>query len=75
MAYFQTKKSHFASEEDVGIPILWSFGLFCGQLVYFMVIYVLYFSPFWYVLPRKIWQPCSGQVKPFKNSEAKHVLA
>jgi hypothetical protein len=28
-------------------------GLFCGTLVYF--------SPFWYVVPRKIWQPCSTE--------------
>jgi hypothetical protein len=28
-----------------GIPILWSFGIF---------------SPFWYVVPRKIWQPLHG---------------
>jgi hypothetical protein len=32
--------------------ILWPFGIFCGQLVYF--------SPFWYFVPRKIWQPCRG---------------
>jgi hypothetical protein len=43
--------------------ILWSFGIFCGHLVYFVVIwYILWlfgiFSPFWYVVPRKIWQPC-----------------
>jgi hypothetical protein len=24
--------------------------MFCGNLVYF--------PPFWYILPRKIWQPC-----------------
>jgi hypothetical protein len=29
--------------------ILWPFGIFCGNLVYF--------SPFWYFVPRKIWQP------------------
>jgi hypothetical protein len=29
--------------------ILWSFGIFSGHLVYF--------SPFWYLVPRKIWQP------------------
>jgi hypothetical protein len=28
---------------------LWLFELFCGHLVYYMVI--------WYVVPRKIWQP------------------
>jgi hypothetical protein len=30
--------------------ILWPFGIFCGHLVYF--------PPFWYFVPRKIWQPC-----------------
>jgi hypothetical protein len=30
---------------------LWPFGIFWGHLIYF--------SPFWYVVPRKIWQPCS----------------
>jgi hypothetical protein len=32
--------------------ILWPFGIFCGNLVYF--------TPFWYFGPRKIWQPCPG---------------
>jgi hypothetical protein len=27
----------------------WTFGKFCGNLAYF--------PPFWYVVPRKIWQP------------------
>jgi hypothetical protein len=48
--------------EDVGIfyghlahftvfcNILWTFGIVRGNLVYF--------SPFWYFVPRKIWQPC-----------------
>jgi hypothetical protein len=30
--------------------ILWLFGILCDHLVYF--------SPFWRVVPRKIWQPC-----------------
>jgi hypothetical protein len=34
----------------VYIHILLSFGIFYGHLVYFF--------PFWYVAPRKIWQPC-----------------
>jgi hypothetical protein len=29
---------------------LWTYGIFCGNLVFF--------PPFWYVVPRKIWQPC-----------------
>jgi hypothetical protein len=29
--------------------ILWTFGIVCGNLVYFFL--------FWYFVPRKIWQP------------------
>jgi hypothetical protein len=34
-------------------------------LVYFIAIWsfyghLVYFSPYWYVAPRKIWQPCLG---------------
>jgi hypothetical protein len=32
--------------------ILWPFGTFCGHLVYIF--------PFWYVVPRKLWQPWFG---------------
>jgi hypothetical protein len=32
--------------------ILWPFGIFCGDLVYFL--------PFWYHVPRKIWQHWPG---------------
>jgi hypothetical protein len=32
--------------------ILWPFGLFYGHVVYY--------SPFWYVVPRKIWQALPG---------------
>jgi hypothetical protein len=39
--------------------ILWSFGIFCGHLVYFMAIWYIPIFPFWYVVPRKIWSPCS----------------
>jgi hypothetical protein len=44
--------------------ILWLFGIFHWHLVYFMVMwYILWlfgiFLPFWYVAPRKIWQPCA----------------
>jgi hypothetical protein len=39
-------------------------GIFYGHLVYFVVIlYILWlfgiFLPFWYVVPRKVWQPCT----------------
>jgi hypothetical protein len=33
--------------------ILWSFGIIYGYLVYF--------SPFWYVVPWKIWQPWNSE--------------
>jgi hypothetical protein len=40
--------------------IIWSImrplEIFYDHLVYFVVILV-YFSPFWYFVPRKIWQP------------------
>jgi hypothetical protein len=36
--------------------ILLPFRMFYCHLVYFVVILV-YISPFWYVVPRKIWQP------------------
>jgi hypothetical protein len=32
------------------LSALWPFVTFCGDLVYF--------SPFRYIVPRKIWQPC-----------------
>jgi hypothetical protein len=45
--------------------ILWPFGIFYAHLVYFMAIwYILWpfgiFFPFWYVVPRKIWQACNS---------------
>jgi hypothetical protein len=48
--------------ENGGIPILWSFGIFYGHWVYFLpfgnVVVILYFSTFWYIVSRKIWQSC-----------------
>jgi hypothetical protein len=38
--------------------ILCSFGTFYVHLAYLLVIWYLDFFPFWYVVPRKIWQPC-----------------
>jgi hypothetical protein len=35
---------------------IWS--IFYCLLVYFIVIFVVYFLPFWYFVPRTIWQPC-----------------
>jgi hypothetical protein len=39
--------------------ILWPFGIFYGHLVYS----VAYFTPFWYVVQRKIWQPLSARAQ------------
>jgi hypothetical protein len=42
--------------------ILWPFGLFYFHLVYSTYGHLVYFGiffPFWYVVPRKIWQPWS----------------
>jgi hypothetical protein len=37
--------------------ILWTFGLVCGNLVYFF--------PFWYFVQSKIWQPWSSTRQEF----------
>jgi hypothetical protein len=39
---------HFVFFQAFDICILWPFG--SGTLVYF--------SPFWYIVPGAIWQPC-----------------
>jgi hypothetical protein len=73
MAYFQTKNPYLdkiwegLTMEDVG-PFLaiWSilrpFGLFYGNLVYFLDFIVIWyiFCMFWYVVPIEIWQPCKS---------------
>jgi hypothetical protein len=42
--------------EDVYFIAIWnilrSFALFCG-----FYRHLVYFTPFWYVVPREIWQP------------------
>jgi hypothetical protein len=73
MACFQTKNPNLGkSWKDMQwqmLVYLWSFGPFYDHLVYFVAIwYNLWtfgiFFPFWYVVPRKIWQPCS-ELHPF----------
>jgi hypothetical protein len=60
MLYFKTENSHLGKFWRVLqlkmmvyfidiLSILPRFGIFCGNLVYF--------SRFWYAVPRKIWQP------------------
>jgi hypothetical protein len=45
-------------EDDGQFVYLLLVGTFYAYLVYFMLTW--YFFPFWYVEPRKIWQPWSG---------------
>jgi hypothetical protein len=62
MVYFQNKNPNLGKFWKVSqlkmLVFLWSFCLFC----YIMVIlrpfcrHLVYFFPFWYVVPRKIWQ-------------------
>jgi hypothetical protein len=49
---------------NVPLDIFWSFGIFSGHLVYFLVIWYIFWSfgiffPLWYDVPRKIRQPLS----------------
>jgi hypothetical protein len=47
--------------ENVGIYVFYGHGIFFGHLVYFVLIYVLYFSHFGTFVPWKIWQPWCWQ--------------
>jgi hypothetical protein len=44
------------------LVFLCPFGICYWYFVYFLVICCnfVYFHPFWYIMSRKIWQPCSG---------------
>jgi hypothetical protein len=45
--------------ENCGVCISWSFGIFSVSLIYLLPLGTYMYSfPLWYVLPRKIWQPC-----------------
>jgi hypothetical protein len=43
---------HFTYINTAISYILWTFGIFCCH-------FVTYTFPFWYVVPSKIWQPCT----------------
>jgi hypothetical protein len=72
------KFSEGPAMEDVGIChvrlvyftavwyILWPFNIFYGCLVCF--------SPFWYFVPRKIWQHCLPRNWKHSNAAASHTL-
>jgi hypothetical protein len=53
--------------------ILRLFGIVLSQLVYFMAILV-YFSPFWCVALRKIWQPWFGRIMTVLNLAAENAI-
>jgi hypothetical protein len=57
--------------EDVGIfnGHLVYFGIFCGHVLW---LFGIYFFPFWYALPIKIWQPCGAAVH--RNIVSKYLL-
>jgi hypothetical protein len=70
MVYFQTKNQNLGNFLGScngrccifmnNWSILQPFGKLYGHLVQFVVIW--YISPrFWYVVPRKIWQPCRAR--------------
>jgi hypothetical protein len=46
--------------------ILWPFSIVCDHLVYF--------PPFWYVVPRKIWQPCSKRCRPRRHKNSRQTI-
>jgi hypothetical protein len=52
------------------------FGIFYGHLVYFMANWLFWYisPPFWYIVSRKIWQPCAWYQKPSTGQMTKMVL-
>jgi hypothetical protein len=77
MAFFQTKNldlDKFWRVLQWKMPVYYTaiwfilrlFGIVCGHLAHFMVIW--YFFSFWYAAPSKIWQPCSVAEKKQKTT-------
>jgi hypothetical protein len=69
MVYFQTDNPNLG--KFWRILLMEDVGIFYGRLVYIFYFHLVYFEaiwyilwlfgiffPFWYVLTRKIWQPC-----------------
>jgi hypothetical protein len=70
MVYFQTENPNLDESWKVlqrqimvvfmGIlSILGSNGIFYSHLVHLVVIWYIFSHPFWYIVPKKIWQACS----------------
>jgi hypothetical protein len=75
---FKPKTSKFG--EILEGLIIENVRIFYGHLQFFrairhisnvMVIYMVYFSPFWYIVLRKIWQPGSRQKHEFSRIVSK----
>jgi hypothetical protein len=72
--------------EDVGIfyghlvyfMTIWSslrpFHLFNGHFVYVFCGNLVYISPFWYIAPSKIWQPCFEAVATTIASQLRTIF-
>jgi hypothetical protein len=64
MVSFRTKNQNFGGScNGICWYILWPFVQLSGHLAYFMAMWHMFprfgtFYPFWYVVPRKNWQPC-----------------
>jgi hypothetical protein len=78
MGSFQTKNPNlgkFCRALDWKMLPLWPFGIFDRHLGYFMTIWYIVcsfvlFVRFWYIVSRKIWQPCSAPSRlPIKTPE------
>jgi hypothetical protein len=48
--------------------ILWLFGIFYNYFGIFYDYFNIFFPHFWSVVPRKIWQPCSGRCIFFEKN-------
>jgi hypothetical protein len=61
--------------EDVGrfhghLVYLRPFYIFHGHLVYFVAMWYI-FPPFWYIVPRKIWQPWFAAAEIYVEQSAR----
>jgi hypothetical protein len=60
MVYFQTKTPNLGKVWSALQRFLWPFGMFCGHF------WCVCFFQFWYVVPRKIWQPWTSRLKKIR---------
>jgi hypothetical protein len=69
MVYFQTKKTVWVNFGRSCKRRCWYFCMSIFSILrpngmcYDNLVHLVYFSPFWYILPNKIWQPCCGELK------------